>query len=321
MRILICGATGVIGRYLLPMLARGGHELTALVRSPDRAEQARGLGARPVIGDILAADSLAAACDGQQIVINAATSIPRTFPGRAGDFAMNDRIRREGTANLLRACEQARVGRVVLESIIWVHGDQRGAWIDEDAPLKPSGVARSAVEMEEQSRAFAARTGAELAILRCASLYAAEAWHIREIIDRLRRRLVPIIGHGDNYQCFIHAEDAATAFALAAAQGASGTFFVTDDEPAPLGDYLRWLARAVGAPEPMRIPHFVARMTLGHEMAEAFGASLRCRNNRVREALGWVPKYSTFQQGYGEVLPRLMGEEGRGGTVKGGEGS
>jgi nucleoside-diphosphate-sugar epimerase len=305
MRILICGATGVIGHYLLPLLARGGHELTALVRSQDRAETARRLGAQPVIGDILKADSLAEACGGQEIVINAATSIPRSFPGRAGDFAMNDRIRREGTANLLRACEQAAVRRVVLESIIWVHGDQRGAWIDEDAPLRPPGVARSAVEMEEQGRAFAARTGAELAILRCASLYAAEAWHIREIIDRLRRRLVPIIGHGDNYQCFVHAEDAATAFALAAMPGVRGTFFVTDDEPVRLGDYLRWLAKAVHAPEPLRIPHFVARMTLGHEMAEAYGASLRCRNNRIRDALGWVPKYPTFARGYAEVLPRM----------------
>lgn len=309
MRLLICGATGVIGRYLVPMLA-AEHELTALVRSERSEALARSLGARTVRGDVLAAASLGPACQGQEAVINLATSLPRAFPGRPADFAMNDRIRREGTFNLLLACEKANVGHVVLESIIWVHGDQRGALIDEEAPLHPSIVARSAVEMEQQGRSFAQRTGASVTVLRCSGLYAAEAWHIREIVDRLRRRLVPIIGQGDNFQDFVHAHDAGAAFALAATRRISGTCFVTDDAPTRLGDYLRWLAKAVGAPEPMRIPHFVARMTLGSDMLEAYGASLRCSNARIKEVLGWSPRYPTIQAGYAEVLPRLLAAKG-----------
>ncbi len=304
MRLLICGATGVIGRYLVQMLAPH-NEVTALVRSDRSAALAQSLGAKTIRGDILAAASLAAACEGQDAVINLATSLPRTFPGRPADFAMNDRIRREGTFNLLLGCEKAGTRHVVLESIIWVHGDQRGAQIAEDAPLHPSIVAQSAVEMEKQGRSFAERTGATVTILRCSGLYAAEAWHIREIVDRLRRRLVPIIGQGDNFQDFVHAYDAASAFALAATKSVNDTFFVTDDAPIRLGDYLRWLAKAVGAPEPMRIPQFVARMTLGSDMLEAYGASLRCLNGHIKERLGWAPRYPTIKEGYTEVLPRL----------------
>jgi nucleoside-diphosphate-sugar epimerase len=239
-------------------------------------------------------------------VIHAASAFPRAFPGRPQDFAANDRIRREGTANLLAAMREAGVARLAAQSIVWVHGDQRGAWVDEDAQLKPSRLTQSAMDLESQVRAWEGATGGFAQILRCSGLYAAEAYHTREIIERLKKRLAPIIGAGDNYQCFVHAADVAAAFALAAeTQRPGGTYFVTDDEPVQLGEYLRWLAKASGAPEPLRIPQFMARMALGQEMLDAYTASLRCRNGRIREALGWAPKYPTFRDGFAEVLPRL----------------
>jgi nucleoside-diphosphate-sugar epimerase len=308
MRALICGGTGVIGHYLVPLLVQRGHDVAVLARTEQSAERARALGARPVSGDILAPESLAAAAAGQHVIIHAATRVPRTFPGRPADFAMNDRIRREGTANLIAAAERAAVPRFVVQSIVWVHGDQGGAWIDEDAPLHPGPLARSAVELESQARAFASRAGAAVQVLRCSALYAAEAFHTREIVDRMHRRLAPVIGHGDNFQCFVHAADVASAFALAAETDQPGaTYFVTDDEPVRLGEYLRWLAAAVGAPEPRRLPHFMARLALGHDMLEAYTASLRCRNERIRRQLGWTPRYPTFRDGYAEVLPGLRG--------------
>lgn len=306
MRILIVGGSGVIGRHLVPLLVQRGHDVTALARSDQSAERLAQLGARAAKGDILAADTLGPALAGQDVVIHAATSIPRTFPGRPAEFATNDRIRRDGTRNLLAAARAAGTAAVVAQSIVWVHGDQRGAWIDEDAPLRPVRLAQSAVDMESQLRAFAGESGARVQVLRCSGLYAVEAWHTREILDRLKRRLAPVIGNGDNFQCFVHAEDVASAFALAAETDRPGaTYFVTDDEPARLGDYLRWLARAWGAPEPMRVPHFMARIALGQEMIDAYTASLRCRNDHIKSALGWAPKYPTFRDGYAEVLPRL----------------
>ena len=305
MRVLIVGGTGVLGRYLVPVLAGQGHDVLATTRGIEGDRLVRSLGGRPASADILDVDSLAEVAAGQDAIVHLATQLPRAFPGRPSDFARNDRIRREGTANLLAAAQAAGVSRVVLQSIIWVHGDQGGAWIDEDAPLKPGPLAQSAVDMERHAREFGARTGATVSILRLGGLYAAEAWHTREIIDRLQRRMAPVIGHGDNYQCFIHAADAAAAFAAAlASSGGGGTFFASDDEPVYLGEYLKWLARASGAPAPFHIPQFVARMTLGHEMAAAYSASLRCRNSRLRQ-LGWSPRYPSFRDGYAEVLPRL----------------
>lgn len=306
MRVLVCGGTGVLGRYLVPRLVARGHEVTVLTRSDGRAQLAQSLGARPVTGDILTPNSLHAAAPGHDVIVHAATQIPRAFPGKPEDFAGNDRIRREGTAHLLAAAEAAGIRRIVLQSIIWVHGDHGDAWIDETAALKPAKLTQSAVDLESQGRGFAERTGASVTILRCGSLYAAEAWHTREIVRRLRHRLLPIVADGRNYQGFIHGADMAAAFAAAVEWGgAGGVFFVTDDEPSPLGDYLHWLARAAGASEPLHIPRFVARLALGHEMEAAYTSSLRCRNDRTKLALGWVPAYPTFREGYAEVLPRM----------------
>lgn len=305
MRILVTGGTGVIGHYLVPLLVARGHQVTVLSRTSERARLAEAQGARTTPGDVFDAGSLRTAAAGQDALLHVATHMPHTFPGRPADFAINDRIRREGTANMLAAAQASGVARVVLQSMVWVHGDQDGAWITEDAPLRPGPLGRSAVELEDQARAFAQRTGAVTTVLRLGGLYAAESWHTREIIGRLKARLAPIIGHGDSYQDFIHAADAAQGFALAADAAQGNTYFVVDDEPVRLGEYLAWLARASGAPAPFHVPQFVARMTLGQEMAAAYTASLRCRNDRIKGALGWKPRYPDFRQGYAEVLPRL----------------
>ena len=307
MKILIVGGTGVIGTYLLPMLAARGHELTVLVCSDRSADLPRRHGARTLRGDILSPRTLGDAVAGQDAVIHAATSIPRTFPGKPADFAHNDRIRVDGTRNLLAAMTAAGIRRIVGQSIIWVYGDQGGAWVDEDTPVTPPRLARSAIDLEQQLREWEKEGGGSAHVLRCAALYAAEAWHTREIIDRLKKRLAPLIGAGDNYQDFVHASDVAQAFALAAEHDAPGrTWLVTDDEPVTLADYLRWLARAVGAPEPVRVPPFMARLALGQEMLDAYSASLRCRNDRIKAELGWKPTYRTFRDGYErEVLPSL----------------
>jgi nucleoside-diphosphate-sugar epimerase len=302
-RILVVGGSGVIGRQLVPLLVARGHRVTVLARSDASAQAAEAMGAQSVRGDILAPDTLGAAAAAQDAIVHLATRIPRAFPGRPDDFAENDRIRSEGTRHLLAAAELAGVARVVLQSIIWVHGDHGETWIDETAAIKPARLTRSAVDLETQGGAFAARTGATVTTLRCGSLYAADAWHTREVVRRLRGRTLPIVGDGANYQGFVHAGDAAAAFAAAAtSDGATGTFFVTDDEPARMADFLRWLARAAGASAPLHLPAFMARLALGSEMEAAYGASVRCRNDRIKQQLGWAPRYATFRDGYTEIF-------------------
>lgn len=306
MKILVCGGTGVLGRHCVPQLIERGHTVAVLSRGADRDARIAAWGAQAVRGDILDAASLAGAAIGCEVVLHLATSLPRTFPGRPSDFALNDRIRREGTRNLLAAAIAAGAGRFVLQSIIWVHGDQGGAWIDEDAVLKPGLLARSAVDAEAMTREASTHHEFAADIIRVGGLYDAAAYHTREIIARLRSRTAPIIGDGANYQCFVHAADAASAFTAAAeSTGRGDTWFAVDDEPVPLGEYLAWVARAAGAKPPLRVPEFLARLSLGPEMADAYGASLRCRNDRIKRHLGWSPRYPTFREGHEAVISEL----------------
>jgi nucleoside-diphosphate-sugar epimerase len=165
------------------------------------------------------------------------------------------------------------------------------------------------VEAEAMARDAAAHFGFAVDILRCSGFYAAESFHTREILHRLRHRTAPIIGPGDNFQCFVHVADAAEAFALAAEAATPGdTYFVTDDEPVRLAEFQTWLARAGGAPAPLHLPQFLARFALDPEMAAAYGASLRCRNARIKRQLGWTPRYPTFRDGYAAVIARLRQE-------------
>lgn len=307
MRVFVAGGTGVLGRYLVPRLVALGHQVGALVRSAEGAAQVREAGATPLLGDVLDATSLAAAIPGHDVVIHAATKLPRAFPGRPADFAATDRIRREGTQHLLAAAIAAGITRFVLQSIVWVHGDAGDVWLDEGAVLRPGPLARSAVDAEAMLREAAAHHGLAADILRCGAFYDARSWHTREILQRLRHRTAPIIGDGANYQSFVHVSDAAEAFALAAGGTRAGdTYFVVDDEPVRLADYLRWLARAIGAGAPLQVPEFLARLTLGAAMADAYGASLRCGNGRARRQLSWSPRFASFRAGYADdVLPAL----------------
>jgi len=308
-RILVVGASGVLGRRVIPQLVSLGQRVTALVRRDDAARAAEAAGARAVRGDIFAPDMLRAAAESQDVIVHLATRNPRVIPGRPDDFAENDRIRSEGTRNLIAAAEAAGAGQLVLQSIIWVHGDHGDAWIDENAALKPSRLTRSAVDLETQGAAFAVRTGARVTTLRCGSLYAADAWHTREVIRRLRSRLLPIISDGRNFQGFVHATDAAAAFVTAAVSDVTGTFLLTDNEPARMGEFLRWLAQAAGAHAPLHLPAFMARIALGAEMEAAYTSSLRCRNDRLSVALGWAPRYPSFRDGYPDVLAQLAGTD------------
>jgi nucleoside-diphosphate-sugar epimerase len=305
-RVLVAGGTGVLGAYLLPRLLRAGHDVTALARTVAGTRQLAAAGVTPALADVFDADAVRRAAQGNEVVIHGATRIPRVFPGRPADFTENDRIRRDGTRNLLAAAAAGGARRFVLQSIVWVHGDPQGAWIDEEATLQPGAIARSAVDAEAMAREASAHHGFAVDILRCGAFYAAEAFHTREILERLRHRTAPIIGRGENYQCFVHAADVAEAFARAAEATIPGdTYFVTDDAPVPIGEYLTWLARVIGAPAPLHIPQLLARLTLGPDMANAYGASLRCRTDRIKRQLGWAPRYPTFRDGYAEVLARL----------------
>src|SRR5262245_7792716 len=125
----VVGATGVLGRHTIPRLLERGHRVRALFRDPPARDWLRALGAEAVAGDILALDTLSPLLHGCDVAVHLATAVPR--PGQRLDFSLNDRIRREGTANLLTACESARVRRYLQQSIAILQGGSGDEWTDE----------------------------------------------------------------------------------------------------------------------------------------------------------------------------------------------
>ncbi|MGA2320788.1 MAG: NAD(P)-dependent oxidoreductase [Solirubrobacteraceae bacterium] len=309
MRVFLAGATGVIGRRLVPMLVAEGHEVTGMTRSPEKADALKAMGAEPVVADALAAEAvLAAMLEARpDAVVHELTSLPpRLVPRRIGrDLAATDRLRSEGTRHLLAAAQAAGVKRVLAQGVAFtyapgptgtVHGEDDPLNVDHAGPFK-----RSALALAELERTVRAAGGL---VLRYGYFYGphssiSSTGSIGR--DVLRRRL-PIIGKGHGVWSFIQIEDAARATVAALARGATGAYNVVDDEPAPVSEWLPELAAALGAPSPYRVSAFIAR-----PLAGAYGIATMTRaqgacNERAKMVLGWAPKYPSWREGFREAL-------------------
>src|SRR3989449_7458104 len=267
-RVFVAGATGVVGRRIVQQLVERGDQVVALARGPEREGLVRRLGGAPARGDLFDADSLAPAMEGCDVAIRAATSIPTKPRVRLKDFAMNDRIRTEGTRSMLEAAARAKVPAYVHESVVWAAGRPDGGPFDEDAPPRPIKGLAGTVAGERIAREEGARLGIKVAVLRFGVFYSADAAHTRTIGERLSRRALPIIGDGSARWSIIHADDAAEAFVAASEKPRSGLWHVVDDRPVTLAELFGDLARRLGAPPPRRVPMWLAmlvggRLTLG----------------------------------------------------------
>lgn len=289
MRVFVTGGTGVLGRALLPELVRGGHSVDVLTPNERGATLAATLGARPVQGDLLHPDGLAPI--EADAVIHFATSIPRPDSG-TGSWAVNDRIRTLGTANLLAAARAGRVRRVVGYSVVWVYGDGGDQWITEDFVL-PTVVRpeiRSAVALEEAVRA----SGFDWVILRGGWLYGPGTGTTEELLAGAAAGRLRTDGNGRSFHSLVTAEDTAQAARLALERIPPGMVVnVVDDQPLRQIDLYRILAAHVGGPEPGRGP-------------EVLGCgSLRVSNARAR-FFGFRPRYSNVAAGLRGLFPTTV---------------
>ena len=281
MRVLVVGATGVLGRQVLPRLLERGHTVRAVVRRAEQAAVLARLGIESVPGDILDAASLGLATTGCDAVLHLATAIPR--PGGAQDWRLNDLIRREGTRLLLAAATGAGVRRHVQQSITFLYGDQGARIADESTPLQPAPLIQSAADMEALVQA--APASLEWCILRGGSFYGPgtgreEAWR-----QAAREGSLRLPGDGTGLLSLIHVVDMARAVVLAAeAAPVRAIYNVVDDEPVTYRQLYGHVAAQVEGPEP----------TLG---GETILPSLGCANARLKAALGWSPAYPTYRSG------------------------
>jgi nucleoside-diphosphate-sugar epimerase len=298
-RIALIGATGVLGRRALPRLAAAGHDVRALVRSERGAEAVARAGARPVRGDLLEAATLPAALAGAEAVVNLASAIPARPRPAPADWAINDRVRREGTRNVLAAARAAGARHYVHTSVYLVYGDDAGDEIlTEASPLRPAPGIRSAVDGEEAVRA----SPVPWTILRPGWLYDAGAWHTRELLRALRAGEAVVLGDAPAWRSPVHAIDVARAVELVVDRRPEREVFnVADDHPVPAAELLDGLARLLGAPPPARLGRAEAVARLGPGAA-ALARSARLATGHIRAVLGFEPDLPSWRAGFEAVL-------------------
>lgn len=309
MRVFVAGASGAIGRPLLPRLIAAGHHVTGMTRSPQRAEQVIAAGAEAVVCDVFDRERLTAAITAAapEAIVHQLTALPQAFDIRKIDYGPTTRLRTEGTANLLAAARAAGTRRLVAQSIAFMYAPE-GGWIKDeadatydDAPAPFGEAVRGTVELEQ---AVAHATDLEGLVLRYGYFYGPGTYYASDgsLADETRRRRQPIVGSGAGVFSFVHVDDAAAATVAAVERGAPGIYNVVDDDPAPMRVWAPIYADALGAKPPLRIPRLVARVAAG-PMAVAFSTQLRGASNaKARAELGWEPRLSSWRDGFREAL-------------------
>jgi nucleoside-diphosphate-sugar epimerase len=315
MRIFIAGASGAIGRQLVAMLVRAGHEVTGMARSERAAEVVRSLGADVAFADALDREAVVDAVHGARpdVVVHELTALSdldlRHFEA---SFAQTNRLRTEATDHLLEAARAAGATRFIAQSFAgWPFAREGGAVKGEDAPLAtdvPKAVSPTVDAIRYLERAVTSATDLEGIALRYGGFYGPGTSLApgEPQVEMVRKRRFPLVGNGAGVWSFIHIEDAASATVAAIERARAGLYHVVDDEPAPVSVWLPELARALGAPPPRRVPAWLARAMIGEHgvvmMTEIRGAS----NAKIRRELGWEPKYASWREGFAATFRRIQ---------------
>jgi 2-alkyl-3-oxoalkanoate reductase len=307
-RVFLAGASGAIGRRLVPLLLDAGHEVTGTTRSGERAEQLRRAGASAVVLDALDATAMSAAlaAAAPEAVINQLTALPKRIDPRTigRDFALNDRLRREGSQILTAAARDAGATRLVAQSIAFMYEPgPPGTVHGEDDPLlrdPPASFARTAAAVRTLEETV---LGAGGVVLRYGYFYGPGSAIASDgsLVDEVRRRRMPIVGRGGGVWSFVQIDDAAAATVAALSHGA-GVYNVVDDEPAPVSAWLPALAGAVGAPRPMRAPRLLARLAAGEYAVATMTAAQGASNEKAKRELGWTPAHASWREGFRRAL-------------------
>src|ERR1700694_5306151 len=311
MRVLIAGASGVLGRRLIRQLVARGHFVVGQVRSARAESIVRAAGGEPRHADLFAAEPLAKAADGGDTIIHAATAIPTKRKSVPSDWAMNDRIRRKGTRCLTEAAAKIGAKTYLQQSVVRVARPKNDAAFDEDSPAVPNPAIQSAIDAEAIAREAGSTDGFTVAILRGGFFYDSESAHTRMLADGLRKRQMPIIGTGDAAWAMIHTDDAASAFVAAVEQPKNGVWHVVDNELVTVRAFLGEFAARLGARPPRRVPTWLARWIAGEQAVAFFTRSTQTTNAPLRRDFGWTPRYPTYREGLDQIVAAWNAESSR----------
>jgi nucleoside-diphosphate-sugar epimerase len=308
MKVFVAGATGAVGKRLVPRLVAAGYDVVAITHSAGHVESLRAAGAQPVVADALDKDSvLHAVTEAQpEIVIHELTALTgvKSYRRFDAEFALTNRLRTEGMDYLLAAARAAGALRFVAQS----YGSWNYARTGTDPKTEEDGLDLAPTRYQRQSlaairyleQAVLGTSDMEGVALRYGNLYGpgTNVASDGDVVASVRKRMLPIIGDGAGVWSFVHVDDAAAATVAAIERGAPGVYNICDDEPAPVAVWLPELAKAVGARPPLRIPIWLGRLAAG-EVGVAMMTQVRGASNaKAKRVLGWQPAYASWRQGF-----------------------
>jgi len=303
MKIFLTGATGVIGRRLLPILGAAGQQVTAVARSPSARTRLQRHGVTTIEVDLFNADAVRRAVTGHDVVVNLATHIPSStlqiFLRSA--WRENDRLRRVASATLVDAALAAGVARFVQESFAPVYPDCGERWIDETERIEPVRYNRTVADAEASATRFSQSGGSGI-VLRFGGFYGPDAFQTVAMMQAVRRGWAPMPGSPDAFVSSVTHHDAATAVA-AALDLPAGIYNVVDDEPLTHREFFDSLAAALSVAPPRLPPPWITPL-LG-SLGEMAARSVRISNRKLRAACDWRPKYASVRQGWPAVIAEM----------------
>jgi len=302
-RIFVAGGSGVLGRRLVPLLVARGHQVIATTTNVAKLPMLEELGAEGMVMDGLDAASVGAAVAAARpdTIVNQMTALSVSHAGKPNlrkpdrFFATTNRLRSEGIDHLIAAADALDCSRIITQGHASMNGIRNGGWIKtEDDPLEVLEGTRAINHLEE------AVVNAGGAVLRYGGFYGPGAWD--DQLRLVRKRLIPIVGGGTGYFSWIHLDDAATATVLAVEREAKGVFNIVDDEPAPVSEWLPYLAKQAGAKPPLRVPSWLSKLLAG-EMATGVMTQARGFSNaKAKAKLDWQLQYSSWRLGFAKEL-------------------
>ena len=304
MRVFVTGATGALGRHLVPGLVAAGHEVTATTRTPGKMARLREAGAEPVVVDGLDREAVIAAvrAAAPEVIVHEMTALAdmRSFRNPDKLFAVTNELRTRGTDNLLAAAAQAGTRRVIAQGYAGPGPDQpSGARLktEEDPldwrPIRSAARAMAAIRYVDRTVPLEVPEGI---VLRYGGFYGPGTGDF--VVEMARKRRLPVIGGGTGVWSFIEVTDAAAATLAAVDHGAPGVYNVVDDHPAPVAEWLPYLAKVVGAKPPLRVPAWLGRLLAGEFVVGQMTSSRGSSNEKARKELGWEPRYASWREGF-----------------------
>lgn len=307
MRVLVAGAGGAVGQQLIPLLTRAGHAVGALLRSESKRDALLALGARPFFADALdpAAVQTVVEAFRPDTIINQLTAIPQVIDlaHYDRDFALTNRLRIEGTDNLIAAAKRGNVKRFVAQGFAGSTYARRGSGVkteedpfDPDPPTQLRATFAALRHLESSVLGSFPDSGV---VLRYGWFYGPRTSLAKDgpMTQAARKRKLPIVAGGTGLWSFLHIEDAASA-ALAALEGKAGIYNIAGDEPALVRDWISMLTELAGAMPPFHVPGWVARMLIGDHLVAMMKDNRGISNEKAKQELGWSPRYPNWRDGF-----------------------